>query len=199
MCKRLARASTEIRFIPTNHQGPKAKDDSFSGHSAVGNSLRGNKKETSSREETQSFKWLSPFVDESIDIMLLLNTAIKFADLNHSTKPFTLHERWTNRVTDEFWGLGDRERKLGVPISPLCDRENDKNVAKSQIGFFQFICVPFYELVGDLCDPSMPYLLQLHVNLAAWKEQFEAEKQVEAMGNVEDEASRGGSPRASEG
>ena len=38
-----------------------------------------------------------------------------------------------------FWSLGDRERALGVPLSPLCDREKDVNVAKSQIGFFKFI------------------------------------------------------------
>ena len=34
---------------------------------------------------------------------------------------------------------------MGVPISPLCDREKDQNIAKSQIGFFKFVCIPFYE------------------------------------------------------
>eukprot|EP00966_Prymnesium_polylepis_P015925 367896-Prymnesium_polylepis.2 len=65
--------------------------------------------------------------------MLLLNTAIKWADLNHCSKPLALHELWTNRITNEFWVLGDKERKLGVPVSPLCSRETDNNIAKSQV------------------------------------------------------------------
>ena len=46
-----------------------------------------------------------------------------------------LHEEWTARITNEFWTLGERERSLGVAISPLCDRQTDVDVAKSQVGF----------------------------------------------------------------
>jgi len=123
------------------------------------------------------FEWVSPFADESIDVMLLLNTAIKWADLNHCSKPLALHELWTNRITNEFWVLGDKERKLGVPVSPLCSRETDNNIAKSQIGFFQFICSPFFEVVGDLVDPAMPPLQQMHSNFAEWKRQVEGTKE----------------------
>ena len=53
---------------------------------------------------------------------MVLTTAVKFADLNHAAKPTALHRDWSMRITNEFWALGDKEKKLGVPISPLCDR-----------------------------------------------------------------------------
>ena len=60
---------------------------------------------------------------------------------------------------------------MGVAISPLCNRERDVDLAKSQIGFFQFICVPFFHAVADLTDPQMYPYRQLKANLETWKEQ----------------------------
>ena len=118
------------------------------------------------------WKWESPFLDErATDVSLLLATAIKFADLGHSWKPTIAHEAWTERVTAEFYALGDVERALGVPISPLCDRERDVNLPKSQLGFFQFICVPFFQVVSDLIDPTMVPFQQLKANQAKWKQE----------------------------
>ena len=118
--------------------------------------------------------WRSPFHDSSVDARFLLTTAVKFADLNHATKPWPQHQDWSQRITDEFWTLGDKERKLGIPISPLCDRENDKDIARSQIGFFQFVCNPFYELVADLVEPEMKPYTQLQANFCSWKTIVEA-------------------------
>ena len=87
--------------------------------------------------------WKTPYLSEDVDVRLVIATALKFADLGHSFKPFHLHEQWTARITEEFWLLGDREKSIGVPTSPLCDRERDLNIAQSQMGFFQFICSPF--------------------------------------------------------
>ena len=68
-----------------------------------------------------------------------------------------------------FWALGDKERALGVPISPLCDREKDMNVPKSQVGFFKFICLPFYAVVADLVEPNMVAFQRLQENLRGWQ------------------------------
>ena len=87
--------------------------------------------------------WRSPFLDEDVDVRLILGTAIKFADLGHAVKPYALHTNWSIRISKEFWDLGDREAAMGVTISPLCDREADKNIAKSQLGFFKFIFFVF--------------------------------------------------------
>ena len=94
--------------------------------------------------------WKSPYLSEDVDVRLLIATALKFADLGHSFKPFHLHEQWTTRITEEFWLLGDREKSMGVPTSPLCDREHDLNIAQSQMGFFQFICSPYLKVLALL-------------------------------------------------
>lgn len=55
------------------------------------------------------------------------------ADISHPAKDWSLHHRWTNQLLEEFFKQGDREQELGLPISPLCDREKTL-VAESQIG-----------------------------------------------------------------
>ena len=126
------------------------------------------------RPSASSSNWHSPFLDEDVDVHLVLTTAIKFADLNHAAKPWSQHIAWSERITDEFWAIGDKEKRLGVSVSPLCDREVDTDLAGTQVGFFQFICNPFYELVADLIDPDMPPYAQLQSNFATWKEKHQS-------------------------
>ena len=66
------------------------------------------------------------------------------SDIAHSAKPWPIHRTWSMRVVQEFHEQGDRERALDLPISPLCDRENFE-LAKSQTGFLQFVCVPMWQ------------------------------------------------------
>ncbi|VEL33298.1 unnamed protein product [Protopolystoma xenopodis] len=46
---------------------------------------------------------------------------------------------------------GDREREMGLQISPLCDR-NTVMVPKSQLGFIDFIVEPSFNLLGEMFD-----------------------------------------------
>jgi hypothetical protein len=118
-----------------------------------------------------SAEWTSPFQAQAlVGVPLLLAVALKFADLGHSFKPFHLHKQWAERITDEFWALGDRERQLGIALSPLCDRHTDCDVPESQVGFFKFVCVPFYSIVADLIDPTMLPWLRVQAHLQAWEE-----------------------------
>ena len=126
------------------------------------------------RPSEPSSTWHSPFLDEDVDVHLVLTTAIKFADLNHAAKPWSQHVAWSERIMEEFWEIGDKEKQLGISVSPLCDREVDTDLAGSQLGFFQFICNPFYELMADLVDPNMPPYAQLKSNFATWKEKHQS-------------------------
>ena len=71
----------------------------------------------------QSRDWRSPFHNPNVDVKLIMISAIKFADLGHVCKPFPLHQGWVDRVTTEFFALGDKEKALGIAVSPMCDRE----------------------------------------------------------------------------
>ena len=100
------------------------------------------------------------------DTPLLLATAVKWADLGHTMKPWEQHERWTQRVTDEMFLLGDKERDLGLPISPLCDRLSpvDSAIAENQMKFFEFICFPFYKAAARVLPLAASRLHALEAN-----------------------------------
>ena len=54
------------------------------------------------------------------------------ADLSNPTKPLALYQRWTERIMEEFFTQGDRERDEGLEISPMCDKLN-ASVEKNQV------------------------------------------------------------------
>ena len=57
------------------------------------------------------------------------------ADLSGPTKPLSLYRKWCDRITEEFFQQGDKEREAGMDISPMCDRHN-ANIEKSQVCYF---------------------------------------------------------------
>lgn len=54
------------------------------------------------------------------------------ADLSNPTKPLGLYRRWVDKIMEEFFCQGDREREQGMDISPMCDRHN-ATVEKTQV------------------------------------------------------------------
>jgi hypothetical protein len=54
---------------------------------------------------------------------LLCANLLHAADLSNPCRPYPLSRRWSVLVTDEFFAQGDRERRLGLPVSPMCARE----------------------------------------------------------------------------
>lgn len=103
--------------------------------------------------------------------LFLLSTMLHAADISNPTKPRNVMLGWTQRILAEFWDQGDEERKLGLPISPLCDREAGMaTIPKGQMGFIGFVVQPLYEPVQQLiCEVQ---LAQHHLaeNVAFWKE-----------------------------
>lgn len=93
------------------------------------------------------------------DQQLALTWYFRASDIGHSAKPWDIHRRWSERLVEEFHAQGDVERGLGLPLSPLCDR-NNFDLSKSQTGFLQFICLPMYEELVRL-DELLENRLQL--------------------------------------
>ncbi|XP_061385897.1 dual specificity calcium/calmodulin-dependent 3',5'-cyclic nucleotide phosphodiesterase 1 isoform X3 [Danaus plexippus] len=88
-----------------------------------------------------------PTVDKSKAASLVLHCC----DISHPAKRWDLHHRWTMSLLDEFFLQGDKERELGLPFSPLCDRNNTL-VAESQIGFIDFIVEPSMGVCADMLE-----------------------------------------------
>lgn len=57
---------------------------------------------------------------------------IHLADLSNPTKPIDLYRNWNERILEEYWRQGDKEKELGLEVSPMCDRGN-VTIEKSQV------------------------------------------------------------------
>lgn len=79
------------------------------------------------------------------DRRFVSSLCLKAGDLSHAALPQELHLQWSRRVTQEFLDQGDEECRLGLPVSPLCDRSTLTDLGKSQRGFIEFVCLPLYE------------------------------------------------------
>jgi len=114
--------------------------------------------------------------------LFLLETVIHAADISNPCKPRHIMLGWTRRVLAEFWAQGDEERRLGLEVSPLCDREQGmSNVAKGQLGFINFVVLPFFKPLADLVTDAAPATVQLEINAAFWKDQDAAGTAYEAI------------------
>ncbi|KAL0191143.1 hypothetical protein M9458_013841, partial [Cirrhinus mrigala] len=74
------------------------------------------------------------------------------------TKSLELYRQWTDRIMEEFFHQGDRERERGMEISPMCDKHT-ASVEKSQVGFIDYIVHPLWETWADLVHPDAQDIL----------------------------------------
>lgn len=82
----------------------------------------------------------------------VLENLVHCADLSNPTKPLPLYKRWISLLMEEFFQQGDKEREMGLDISPMCDRHN-ATIEKSQVGFIDYIVHPLWETWADLVHP----------------------------------------------
>ncbi|CAF4725578.1 unnamed protein product [Rotaria sp. Silwood1] len=95
---------------------------------------------------------------ENIEKAKALALILHCADISHPGKPWDIHHTWTQSLMEEFFKQGEKEKDLGLPCSPLCDRDNTL-VAESQIGFIQYIVEPSFIVVGDMLEKVLKSLV----------------------------------------
>ena len=78
-----------------------------------------------------------------------MNLLIHSADISNPTKPFDIYFQWAKLIVNEFYEQGDKEKELGLTCS--CDR-NKVTLYQSQLGFINYIELPFYTLFKDLFE-----------------------------------------------
>ena len=78
----------------------------------------------------------------------IMNFIIHLADISNPTKSVKIYEKWANRVTEEFFAQGDLEKKEGLEISFLCNRET-VNIQRGQIGFISSIVIPSFKILSS--------------------------------------------------
>ncbi|XP_040926291.1 cAMP-specific 3',5'-cyclic phosphodiesterase 4C-like [Betta splendens] len=97
-------------------------------------------------------------LDHYTERIQVLKNMVHCADLSNPTKPLPLYRQWTERIMEEFFRQGDKERERGMEISAMCDKHT-ASVEKSQVGFIDYIVHPLWETWADLVHPDAQELL----------------------------------------
>ncbi|XP_051973028.1 cAMP-specific 3',5'-cyclic phosphodiesterase 4D-like isoform X2 [Xyrauchen texanus] len=106
-------------------------------------------------------------LDNYSDRIQVLQNMVHCADLSNPTKPLQLYRQWTDRIMEEFFSQGDRERERGMEISPMCDKHN-ASVEKTQVGFIDYIVHPLWETWADLVHPDAQDILDTLEDNREW-------------------------------
>ncbi|CDW84348.1 3 5-cyclic nucleotide phosphodiesterase family protein [Stylonychia lemnae] len=105
-----------------------------------------------------------PTEKHKYDIMKAL---VHAADVGNPARPFELCKLWALKIVQEFFQQGDKEKAMGLEISLLCDRKTT-NLGKSQIGFIDFVVLPYFDAIARIL-PDMSYCCdQLRQNKLQW-------------------------------
>lgn len=83
----------------------------------------------------------------------ILELALKMADISNPIKQPEVYKKWTERLFEEFYAQGAREKQAGLEISAFMDAENPA-VEKCQIGFIDFVVQPLLSSLIQLLKKS---------------------------------------------
>ncbi|NWS99048.1 PDE4B phosphodiesterase, partial [Mionectes macconnelli] len=98
-------------------------------------------------------------LDNYTDRIQVLRNMVHCADLSNPTKSLELYRQWTDRIMEEFFQQGDKERERGMEISPMCDKHTASLFLCSQVGFIDYIVHPLWETWADLVQPDAQDIL----------------------------------------
>ena len=124
----------------------------------------------------------SPNNYEEEDKLLVMAMCIHMSDLTNPTKRWSESEKWTMLVYEEFFVQGDVEKELNLPIGMLNDREKI-NLAKSQIGFIDFIVQPSIQVFADYLPKVKDNLDQCKENKDKWGTKVSEAEKLKESGN----------------
>lgn len=65
--------------------------------------------------------------------LVLLQMVLKCADIGHLAVRPRIHMKWAYQLEEEFFRQGDKEKALGMPVSPLMDRATQGGMTRSQV------------------------------------------------------------------
>ena len=98
----------------------------------------------------------------------LFDYFIHSADLAHNTKKFKISLKWVELLSNEFWIQGDKEKKMNLSVSFLCDR-NNTDVPKSQVGFIGGFVIPTFNFL-IIMFPSLSFTVEnAKNNIKEWQ------------------------------
>jgi hypothetical protein len=101
------------------------------------------------------------------EAVLLLQMAMKCADLGHLSLSWDVHNEWLRRLEEEMFAQGDLELSRGMPPSFLMDRAKP-GASSSQVGFMGFVALPLFSALARAAPTTRPLLQRVTRNYDRW-------------------------------
>lgn len=108
------------------------------------------------------------------DSLLYLELFLHLSDVSNPLRPFEICRSWAWRVLEEFFDQGDEEKRLGVPVGMLNDRDV-VNIPGSQHGFINFLVAPLVFATIRIFPHLHPLGYQMAAALQEWRNVWVAE------------------------
>eukprot|EP01038_Epipyxis_sp_PR26KG_P015310 gene15310-20632_t len=112
------------------------------------------------KDEIECFK-------EDKNRSFIMELILHVSDISNPYKPFNICAKWADLVVEEFCTQGDREKKEGLEVSPMCDRDT-LNLCNMQMGFIEFVVAPLVIAFVNIFPPLHAIGTNMADNYASW-------------------------------
>jgi len=122
------------------------------------------------------------------NVPLFENLFLHFCDISNPMKPWAICKAWAERVLDEFFDQGDKEKALAIPVGMLNDRDK-VNRPGSQHGFINFMVAPIVFETVRIFQPLDLLMKHMASNLAEWRNEWvkDAKPDADAIAKRDDD------------
>jgi hypothetical protein len=103
--------------------------------------------------------------------LLLGQMIMKAADLSNVVRHFDESERLSTMLIIETHRQGNIEIQLGLPLSPMCNPNDETPLCVGQVGFYEFVAGPLMKQLLAFFPEIEASVKQFEANLIRWKEQ----------------------------
>ena len=100
------------------------------------------------------------------------------SDISNPYKPFSICAAWADLVVEEFGQQGDREKREGLEVSPMMDR-NLIVLCNMQMGFIEFVVTPLLNAFVQIFPPLHQIGTNIMLNYTGWGEKRKEEIMVD--------------------
>lgn len=109
------------------------------------------------------------FIADKEDRLLLVKAVCHMSALAHTCRPWDVHKHFVTCMEEEFFAQGDQERRAGLPVSPLSDRDKD-SFASVQGFYLKNLVKPLLEPYCQFLSGEVGPVLKKHLaaNEARW-------------------------------
>lgn len=103
------------------------------------------------------------------DRRLLVKGVVHMADIGNGFRTWDVYKHLVAALEEEFFLQGDQEQELGIPISPMMDRNKD-SLAAGQDFFLTKMVLPLFDLYSNFMAEDFNNFCRstLHANNSRW-------------------------------